>query len=111
MSLRLLLAKVVDDKLVPVEYAPGTNQPTSGLRLQENWLLLDMSTTPPSVVHRNLDINYRFYEGLLPDTFIDMSGSLRSGKGEVIFSNLPRSVNEPHSQKKPYLDHHTMCHG
>lgn len=68
----------------PATYVEGTGEKMAA------HIAIDLKVNPPQVVHQYPNVNYRFFAGLLPDTFTDAEGSLRSSTGAVIFWGCPQ---------------------
>ena len=64
--------------------------------IEGNCLIIQLDLEIPTVVAVYASINYRFYEGMLPETFLDHKGNLRNqyGKGLLPAKGNPSNLFE-----------------
>ena len=89
MPIQILYPKPVYDTDVITGWKPSVYVGGTGEKLNAH-VAIDLNTSPPQVVYEYPNINYKFFAGLLPDTFTDVNGSLRSSTGGVVFWGCPQ---------------------
>jgi hypothetical protein len=83
-------------------HAPKRFDPQELKCLPSNFIVLNIDTNPPSVIHQYKAVNFQFFNGLLPEQFIDAEGQLRTGTGRLVFPNpgVDESTQRP---SEPWL--------